>query len=574
VLRELIDIAVVEDFVAGLARASDLRVCVYDIRGELIAASPLDSATAEQPPLLAKLPRRLDLVNLLPAPEPPAGVAFVEHGGLWSIVVPVHVGKSVAGFVGVGTFRDRGQDAPLAVKEAYETSAELPVLQRRGDARAVVVARWASRMLADWCLNEARLNEAAQELSLLGDIGELLSGEQDLQTVLDHIVAETARVMNLQYCSLRLYNPQTEELTVGAGYNVVETRGPEQTFSRAENPIDDEALRGNLVYIEDATRDRRVRFAKEARRLGIISGLAAGMMYQGMPVGVLRVYANHKKRFRARHRNLLRAVASQAAIAVVNARLLEQRLRSVALERQLAMAGEVQARMVRTPPPQHPKVQSAVLFEPSSDVGGDFCDVFMLPDGRLAGMVGDVVGHGVPAALLMASARGALRASARYSASLAELLAQLNDHVCRETTTAEFVTLLLIAVTPAADRLHYVNAGHQPLLLLRGGEILRPGEADGVLGLEPDQPYVEHTLELRPRDFVLLYTDGVVEAMDFEGRLFGRERLLNAVRQYGTLNPEQALRNILWDVRRFVGLAEQSDDLTMVGLRVQEDPGR
>jgi len=427
-------------------------------------------------------------------------------------------------------------------------------------------------MLADWCRNEARLAAAAEELSLLGDIGELLSGGRDLRTVLDHIVAETARVMSLQYCSLRLYNPQTEELTVAAGYNIHETSGTEQTFLRRENPIDDAALRGNIVYVEDATRDRRIRFAKEARRLGIVSGLAAGMIYRGEPVGVLRVYADHKKRFRARHRNLLRAVASQAAIAVVNARLLEERLRSVAMERQLATAGEVQARMVRTPPPQHPKLESALLFEPSSHVGGDFCDIFLLPDGRLAAVVGDVVGHGVPAALLMASARGALRAGARCIPSLAGLVEQLNDHICRETTTAEFVTLLLVAADPGANRLRYVNAGHQPLLLLRGDDVVQPDEADGILGLEPKQRFAEHVLELRPQDFVLLYTDGVVEAMDFEGRLFGRDRLLAALRQYGTLKPDQALRNILWDVRRFVGLAEQSDDLTMVGLRVRGGP--
>ncbi|MFQ5806647.1 MAG: PP2C family protein-serine/threonine phosphatase [Phycisphaerae bacterium] len=567
-LRELIDIAVLEDFVAGLARASDLRVAVYSLKGDLIAAAPPDPSAAATP-VLRKLPRRLNLVNVLPAREPPAGVAFVEHGGFWTIIVPAHVSKSVVGFVGVGTFRTPDQCASPGTGASSAALEALPVLERGGDARGVVIGRWASRMLANWGLSEARLDAAAEELSLLGDIGELLSGEQDLQTVLDRLVAETARVMNLQYCSLRLYNPRSEELTVEAGYNVLETSGAEQTILRSENPIDDEALRGSIVYVEDATRDPRIRFAQEARRLGIVSGLATGMLYRGEPIGVLRVYADHKKRFRTRHRNLLRAVASQAAIAVVNARLLDQRLRSVATERQLETAGQVQARMVRTPRPQHPKLESALVFEPSSHVGGDFCDIFMLPDGRLAAVVGDVVGHGVPAALLMASARGALRAGARCSACLAELLTQLNDHICRETATSEFVTLLLVAVDPAAKRLHYVNAGHQPVLLRRDKEIVQADEAELVLGIEPQQRYIEHTLELRPKDFVLLYTDGVVEAMNFEGEMFGRRRLLNALEQYGALHPDQALRNVRWDIRRFVGLAEQSDDLTMVGLRVR-----
>jgi sigma-B regulation protein RsbU (phosphoserine phosphatase) len=365
-----------------------------------------------------------------------------------------------------------------------------------------------------------------------------------------------------------LYDPKTDELTVKAGYNIREQEGDELTIRRSENPIDDAALRGEIVYVDDATRDPRIQFAEEARRLGIVSGLAAGMIYRKEPIGVLRVYANHRKRFRGRQRNLLRAVASQSAIAVANARLLDQRLRSAVVERQLKTAGEVQSRMIRIAPPKHPRIEPALLFEPSSHVGGDFCDIFELPDGRLAAVVGDVTGHGVPAALVMASARGARRASARHCTSLAELVTQLNDHVWRETTSSEFVTLLLVAVDPAASQLHYVNAGNEPLLILRDGKILQTDQADLVLGVDPKQRYNEHTLDLKRDDFILLYTDGVVEAMDFEGRFFGRDRLLTALGLYGTMPPDQALGNIRWDIRRFVGLAEQSDDLTMVGLRV------
>ncbi len=572
-LRELIDIAVLEDFVAGLARTGGFRTSVYGVRGELIGASPRGRSARTASPVPRKLPSRLKIVNLLPAREPPVGVAFVEQEGLWTIVVPVYVHKNVAGFVGVGAFRDPDIDPSVATGESRKLIEKLPILQRVGDARPVEIARWASRMLADWCLSGARLGATAEEVSLLGNIGELLSGEKDLQTTLDRIVAETARVMGVQYCSLRLFDPHTEELMVKAGFNVLETHDSEDMFLRSENPIDDAALSGKLVYIEDATCDSRVRFAQEARRLGIVSGLAAGMIYLGEPIGVLRVYADHKRRFRARHQNLLRAVASQAAIAVVNARLLDERLRSAATQRQLAMAGEVQARMVHTPPPEHPKLDSALVFEPSSHVGGDFCDIFTLGDGRLAAVVGDVVGHGVPAALLMASARGALRASARCCSCPADLAAQLNEHICRETTSSEFVTLLLIAVDAAAERLQYVNAGHEPLLILRDGEVRQADESDLVMGIEPGERYTEHVLDLCSRDFVLLYTDGVVEAMNFEGEAFSRQRLYDALRQYGRQKPDQALRNIRWDVRRFVGLAEQSDDLTMVGLRLRGKDG-
>ena len=566
-IQELIDIAVLEDFAGGVARAAGMCLSIFNSRGGRVAASDAEHSNCGALPQLENLPQRLSLKNLPPAHEPPASVAFVSEGDLTWVVVPIYVNRRVVGFVGLGPLRETEQRRAPRAADAGAT-AEPPLLVRRGDSRAVVLARWASRFLAGWCLNEARLEAAAEQLSLLGDIGELLSGDQDLQTVLDRIVAETARVMNMQYCSLHLYDRTTGELSVQAGYNVQESFGPQQTVRRNENPIDNAALDGEIVYIEDCRTDARIRFGNEAEKLGIVSGLVAGMMYHGEPVGVLRVYADHKKRFRSRHRNLLRAVATQAAIAVVNARLLEQRLRSARMERQLETAGLLQVRMVRTPPPEHPGVTAAIVFEPSHHVGGDFCDVFVLPDGRLAAVVGDVTGHGMPAALLMASARGALRASARCIRNLPELFVQLNNQVCRETTSAEFITLLVVAIDTQTGRLHYVNAGHEPLMLWRKGTIEQPSEADLVLGVSPIQAYHEHQLTLEPDDFALLYTDGVVEAINFEDEMFGRHRLLSALEDYGSLPPNQVLRNIRWDVRRFVGLAEQSDDLTMVGMRI------
>lgn len=147
-------------------------------------------------------------------------------------------------------------------------------------------------------------------------------------------------------------------------------------------------------------------------------------------------------------------------------------------------------------------------------------------------------------------------------------MGRINEHVLRETSSSEFVSLLLAAIDAAGRRLTLCNAGHEPPLLLRNGRIERHEPAGLVLGVGSER-YDAQVLDLRPDDFLLLCTDGVVEAMNFNGELFGRARLREALVRYGVLAPEPALRNIRWDVRRFVGLAEQSDDLTMVGLRVR-----
>lgn len=576
-LREKLDVAILEDFVGGLARTAGFRVAAFDSHGVLITTSPpVGEFGLLCDGSLSALPRPVDL-RPMPADEPPASLAFLEYHGAWHIIAPVHVNERVAGYVAIGEFREPRGSAPALPAGGVHVEPDqwlrawdaLPVLERRSEGRGVVVARWAARMLGEWSRREDQLSSTAEQFSLLGDIGELISGERHLQTVLDRMVAETARVMRCQHASLRLYDANTDELRIAAVFNLSKQYIAGGIVSRKRNAVDDEALHGEIVYIEDAQTDSRIQFPEQARRLGIVSGLVVGMMHRGKPVGVLRIYSNHRRRFRTSQRQVLRAVASQAAIAIVNARLVEERLRSVELERQLRLAGDVQARMVRTRPPPHPQIEAALVFDPSSHVGGDFCDLFSLPDGRLAAAVGDVVGHGVAAALLMASVRGAMRACAEQSNDLAEIMRRLNQHACRETGPGEFVTLLLVAVAPDARSFTLCNAGHETPLRLRSGEIVSSETAGLVLGLDPNEPYEEASLDLAPADFVLLYTDGVIEAMNFEEQLFTRERLRGSLSLHGVMSPEPALRNIHWDIRRFVGLAEQTDDLTMIGLRVK-----
>lgn len=578
-LRELIERAALEDTVGGLARASGLRVAVYDAEGALITASAPASALAllgAGPPARLRLP--LDTTSL-PADDPPATIAFIEHAGVWFIAAPVQVRDDTAGFVAVGELRDpaeadlppalRPHGAPDDARRVLRAWSSLPELRRSADAHPVTTVRWVARQLAAWCRDELRLHAAAEEMSLIADIGELLSGEHDLQRVLGGIVARTATVMQCAFCSLRLYNPKTDELTIAAGFNLSESYLRKGSILRRENPIDDEALRGGIVYVEDARRDPRVRFPEEAAREGIVSGLTVGMLYRGRPVGVLRVYSDRRQRFRASQRALLRAVAAQAAIAVVNAQLAEERLRTAQTERQMELAGNLHARMVRSPPPPFPAVEVGLVFEPTWHIGGDFCDFLLLPDGRFLALVADVVGHGVLASLLMSYVRGAIRALAADHSDLGRIAERLNRQLCREIEPGEFVTLLMIAVERDGRRLSYCNAGHEPPLILRDGRVDAPHEGSTVLGITPDESFREAALDARPGDFVLMLTDGAIDAMNFAGEPFGRERLERALTLYAPGPPDRVLRNIHWDIRRFVGLAEQTDDLTLVGLRLR-----
>ena len=577
-LRELIDTAILEDFAHGLARSADLRVSVFDSRGGLIVASPADNDFARLTGrTLGTLPHDLELVPV-PAHDPPGHVAFVDRNGVWYIAAPVYAEDRLAGFVSVGEFREQSPSGE-GWRQAQEAAGEglstvirawesLPELDRGGHSRAVVAVRWGARLLADWCRRESRLMAASDQVALVGDIAQLLTGEEDLQTVLDRIVAETARVMQCPYAAMRLYDPKTNELKIKAVYNLSPEYIGKGAVIRTEGAVSDAALKGEIVYVEDVATDQRVTDPERSRRQGIVSMLTAGMIYRGNSVGVLRVYTDRMRRFRSAQRNLLRAVAYQAATAVVHAQLVEERLHNARMERQLTVAGDLQARMMRATPARHPRVDTALVFHPTYELAGDFGDFLTLRDGRLAVVVGDVVGKGIPASLLMSTTRGALRALAEQCASPGDLLTRLNRQIYRETETGEFLTLLLVALDVDAGRLFYASAGHEPLLMLRDRQIHIAEDAGLVLGIHEDEEYQDYEVALRANDMLLLYTDGAIEARNFADENYGRDRLHESFRAYGNLRPRQMLDNTVWDIRRFVGLAEQSDDLTLLGLRV------
>ncbi len=375
--------------------------------------------------------------------------------------------------------------------------------------------------------------------------------------------------MRVKSCSLRLFNEDTGELVIKAVYNLSPEYLSKGAVRVTENPVDAQALSGQTVYMEDVPNDPRVRYPEEARREGFRSGLVTGMFYRGRPIGVLRVYTGERHRFSAFEAGLLRAMAAQAASAIETARLYQEELQADRVRKQIAMAGDVQRRMIPSEPPHHPALTFGTIYQPSLSVGGDFYDFIALPHGQTGIAIADVVGKGIPAALMMASVRSVLRATAQSGRGLARVIETVNRHMARDTLASEFATLFYCVISRDGRRLTYCNAGHNPPLLLRDGTITELTAGGLVIGINRDERYGQSRVGLQRSDVVLLYTDGITEAANFEGKSFGVNRLTESFRKYGHLEAQQVVKNILWDVRRFVGLAEQGDDQTMVAIKVK-----
>jgi len=271
-------------------------------------------------------------------------------------------------------------------------------------------------------------------------------------------------------------------------------------------------------------------------------------------------------------------VASQTALALSNAQLTSAIADEVArrekLHREIEIAREVQERLF---PQRLPEIAGLDYFgrcRTALGVGGDYYDFLPLPDGKLGVALGDVSGKGIAAALTMASLQASLRADAmRACDDLAMTIARVNNMVYDASTEDRYATLFYAQFDPATRRLTYVNAGHCPPILVRGAgqgrQIEHLDKAGGtVVGLVPDASYEQAHVDLAPGDLLVIYTDGFSEAMNPQLEEWGEKRLLKAVKSCDGLPARDAIERILQAADAFASGAPQSDDMTLVILRV------
>lgn len=204
-------------------------------------------------------------------------------------------------------------------------------------------------------------------------------------------------------------------------------------------------------------------------------------------------------------------------------------------------------------------------MQPAKEVGGDFYDVFFLDKDRLAFVIGDVSGKGIPAALFMANSKITLQNCIRDIPALGEAVATANNALCARNEADMFITLWVGVLDLQSGEITYVNAGHNPPVTVLSGEVSYLTKKSGlVLAGMDGVPYKEHTLTLQKGDTVFLYTDGVTEAENAANELYGEDRLLTCFEQIKNSAPEEVIETIKQSVEIFVNGADQFDDMTML----------
>lgn len=345
-------------------------------------------------------------------------------------------------------------------------------------------------------------------------------------------------------------------------------RREDEGTARISRTIVNEAMTGKEAILSaDAAADSRFDMAESIVDFHIRSMMCVPLIDSGgNALGVIQIDTlDQGSRFNRDDLDVLASVACLLAIAVENAELHEMAMREAALERELAVAHEVQQGFL---PARRPEIRQYEFFDhyhPAQELGGDYFDYVHLPDGRLGVVVADVSGKGIAASLLMARVSAETRFYLASEPTPAEAVGRLNRVFCGSGWEGRFVTLVLCVLDPARHEVTVVNAGHLPPLLRRSSSEVEPiGEAEArlPLGVDRDVSYAQRTFELQPGECLTLYTDGITEAMNDTSELYGTERLWAQLRSVSE-GVAKVGRAILEDVKRFVGAHSQSDDMCL-----------
>ncbi|QOJ00031.1 MAG: SpoIIE family protein phosphatase [Phycisphaeraceae bacterium] len=482
---------------------------------------------------------------------------------------------------------------PLVVSE--ETIGALviepgePTL-REGARRALEsVVYYVSKTSAELCEHELELRHKVKELSALFRLTQMLSHAQGTDRVLESSIETAMDVLDLSAGSVVLLKEDADGLSGSSEEDLIYkvSKNLSRRWLDCPTPLSKDrvfdrlAMSGEVVVSEDLRTDSRTQIKGLIEEEGLVSAIQAGLIFHGRPLGVIRLYSREPRSFTEADRRLLSSIAQHAAVAVEQARLLRLQEEERRIQRQVQLAADVQRRMLPSRVPQVPGLDVAARYIPSFELGGDFYD-FLELNGHLGIVVGDVVGKGIAAALLMSAVRASLRAHAEEVYDLDTVVSRVNAALCRDTLDNEFATLWYGVVDPSTMRLTYCCAGHDPPWVVHVPKHRAPNTTEidelsvggMVVGVDRSQRYQRAVFDLRPGDVFIAYTDGVTDATSFNREKFGKKRLRKAVLDILTQEPEAPAARVLdliqWEVRRFTGLSNRVDDETLVVMRVTE----
>ncbi len=416
-----------------------------------------------------------------------------------------------------------------------------------------------------------RTTRQARTLLLLNEIARELTSILNLDQLLKRIAELLSRLIDYQMFSILLLDATGEKLQHRFAVRFQENIHLKHDVPVGRGVVGYAAQHKQAVLVPDVSKDPRYVLLNPETR----SELAVPLIYKDKAIGVLDLEHTRRGFFTDDHKRTITTLAAQIAIAVENAQLYEEIARQERrLERDLALARELQVRLLPQTRPKLTNLEVAARFVPARAIGGDLYDFVDYSLSRLGIIIGDVSGKGAPAAIYAALVSGILRSHAPIEPAPAEMLSAVNNSLGERRIDAQFVSIIYAVWDDAMRTLQVANSGLPRPIYSHDGRI-EIIEATGLpLGLFDDAEYDEFTFRAKPGDMFVFFSDGILDARNTDGELFGRQRVEQITAESADKSADYVVDSLFEAVEKHAAGVDPFDDQTVVAIKVKGNPAK
>lgn len=412
-----------------------------------------------------------------------------------------------------------------------------------------------------------KLKIAVEELSILNDVATAITSTQSLEKVIALMVQRCIKHLKVEQGAVMILDEQ-------------DSSKPFQTMIRKQDSAleilpyrFDSQLTGWMLknksplMVNDLKNDKRFNFSGEMD-LPVKTILSVPMSLKGRMIGLLTVFNKKSETgFSADDQRLLSIIAAQSAHVLENARLNQKEQDLIKMEEEFRMAKEIQLNILPKEIPTIDRYDIHAVNISAREVGGDYYDFIKLPGEKLAFCLGDITGKGLPAAMLMANLQATLRGQAFTQNSVKDSIKNANILLFNSTASNRFATVFYGVLNYSNNSVTYCNAGHDAPINIKGDQINRLNEGGLLLGCFDFAEYEEATKSIDVGESIIIYSDGVTEAMNAINQEFGEEKFISIVKANQDLSAKELIDVILKEIKAHSGDIAQSDDITLLIIK-------
>lgn len=412
-----------------------------------------------------------------------------------------------------------------------------------------------------------RLKSAVEELSILNDIATAIASTQSLDQITNLIVKKCVKHLKAEQGSIQLVDEKDFDNPFHTMIRVKDSQIGTHPL-RFDQQISDWMLANKKPMIKNEFKQEEKIALQADSILNIHSMLSVPMIIKGRMIGILTLFNKESAEgFTEADQRLLTIIAGQSANVIENSRLFEEEKKLMQIQQEIQVAIEIQKNLL---PKEIPSIKGYDIYAiniPAREVGGDYYDFIKISETKTAIALGDVSGKGLPASMLMANLQATLRGQLLFCNCAKDCIKRANDMLFKSTDTSKFVTLFFGILDTEKHTLTYCNAGHNEPVFVQNDKKLKLDKGGILLSIIEHIDYEEDVISFDKGSTIVVFSDGITEAMNELNEEYGEERLNNFIERKLTSTSQQLANEILGDVKNYSSGVPQFDDITLMIIK-------